>query len=142
VLVLQCGGLVTLLPLLLRLPLPRLAVLLEPRRIPPAPAPARIERIANLVTAVVELQRLMPPNCLPRGLAGYFFLRRAGAPVELCFGMGREDAGNFIAHCWLLMDGEPYREQRDPRTVYREFLRVPSNDTGVPAVAGPRAVSQ
>jgi hypothetical protein len=132
-LVLQCGGFVTVLPLLLRLPLPRLAACLEPRRIPPLAAAPRLERIIELVTAVVEIQRFLPRNCLPRGLARYFFLRRAGAPVVLCFGMGLEDEGDYIAHCWLLMNDEPYHEPRDPRPIYREFYRFPAHGTPVSA---------
>ena len=124
-LVLHCGMLATLFPLLVRLPLARQAALLEPPHLSPPPSPARVERITDLVTAVVQLQRLLPANCLPHGLARYYFLRRAGAPVELCFGAGREEQGEFIAHCWLLLDGEPYREPRDPREVYREFFRFP-----------------
>ena len=139
-LVLHCGGFLTFLPFLLRLPLARQAALLEPRRVPPPPSPARIERITDLVTAVVQLQRLIPANCLPHGLARYYFLRRAGAPVELCYGAGREEHGEFIAHCWLLLEGEPYREPRDPREVYREFFRFP-HATGAPTAASPKVVS-
>jgi hypothetical protein len=43
--------------------------------------------------------------------------------VALCFGMGRLDK-EFIGHCWLVRDGEPFLEAEDPRPRYTEMYRV------------------
>jgi hypothetical protein len=68
--------------------------------------------------------RLVSTSCLTRGLTRYYFLRRAGVPVTLCFGVGWPD-GRFEAHCWLSRDGEPFLEARDPRPVFGETYRIP-----------------
>lgn len=104
--------------LLRRLPPRRLPALLEPRR-PPA---VRDERRAAAVAAAVDdlLARgglLVPRGCLPRGLALFYFLRRAGVDVTLAFGVGSAN-GEPAAHCWLVRDGRPYLEKTDPRSLF------------------------
>jgi hypothetical protein len=56
-------------------------------------------------------------------LTRYYFLRRVGMDVSLCFGMGRHDKG-FMGHCWLVKDGEPFLEVEDPRPRYLEIYRI------------------
>lgn len=114
-------------PLLLRLQLPRLYALLQPRVAPPSAAdPTSVQQIAGYVDAVLQLGKpLLGHNCRTRGLTLYYFLSRAGLPVELCFGVGsRED--NFPGHCWLVRDGEPFLEPQDPRSHYHPFYRFPA----------------
>ena len=115
-------------PLLMRLPLPRVSSLLEPRRVPRHPTPAQEDRIARLVLAVLSAGRpLVRRGCLTRGVTLYYFLRRAGADVSLCFGMGTstEKADGFDGHCWLSKQGEPYLEPRDPRPLYTPMYAFP-----------------
>jgi hypothetical protein len=58
------------------------------------------------------------------GITLYYFLKRAGADVDLCFGLGAVDGGDgFDGHCWLVLAGEPYLEPRDPRPLYTEMYR-------------------
>jgi hypothetical protein len=111
-------------PLLLRLRLDRLARLLEPRRVRPQPAPADVERLVGRIDHVLAAGRpLVRPGCLTRGVTRFWFLRRAGVPVDLVFGMGRP-VGDFEGHCWLVRDAEPWLEKVDPRPVYVESYRI------------------
>jgi hypothetical protein len=108
-------------PLLLRLPPPRLEALLEwtaggrPRR-----ARGRPDAVAATVLEMLQAGRpLVRRGCLTRGVTLYYFLRRAGVDVALAFGMGPVSGGDgFDGHCWLVLDGEPYLEPRDPRRDY------------------------
>lgn len=117
--------------LIFRLPLPRVQSVLEPRLTPTAADPIRVERIVAIVTAVLEAGRpLIRRGCLTRGATLYYFLRRAGLDVQLSFGM--DDTGavgggqlGMVGHCWLVKDGVPYLEARDPRQLYTEVYRLP-----------------
>jgi Transglutaminase-like superfamily len=110
-------------PLLMRLRLARLARVLEPRRAPAAPVPGA-DAIAAQVEAVLwRDSRLVRRSCLTRGVTRYWFLRRAGFDVALCFGMGRL-RGEAAGHCWIVRDGEPYLESVDPRPIFVETYRV------------------
>jgi hypothetical protein len=111
-------------PLLARLRPPALERVLEPRR--PRSADARDPAVAAHVEAVLaRAGRLAGASCLTRGVTRYYFLRRAGLPVTLCFGLGWLD-GEMAGHCWLMQDGEPFLEPRDPRDVFTETYRIPS----------------
>jgi hypothetical protein len=113
-------------PLLLRVrKLPDLPVWLEPRgEVPPPPAP---DEVASLVRRIDSLLRSGRPfvrsGCLVRGLTLYRFLRRAGVDVSLRFGMGEMD-GSMSGHCWLVYQGEPLAEPRDPRPFFTETWRI------------------
>ncbi|HVA90766.1 MAG TPA: lasso peptide biosynthesis B2 protein [Chloroflexota bacterium] len=115
-------------PTLMRLPLPRVSTLLEPRRPPPGPTPAQEDRIARFVLAALAAGRpLVRRGCLTRGVTLYYFLRRAGADVSLCFGMGTstDKADGFDGHCWLVKQGEPYLEPYDPGPLYTPMYAFP-----------------
>jgi hypothetical protein len=113
-------------PLLLRLPLDRMATVLTR---PPAAVsiePGAIDRQERLLALAVRVAHpLVRTGCLTRGLTLYWFLRRAGLDVDLRFGIdpGEQAAGD--AHCWLTLDGEPINEKRDPRVHYLETYRLP-----------------
>src|SRR5579859_572695 len=123
-------------PLLARLPLTRVERLLEPRRTPrgahAAPA-AQVRHISEVVLAVLSAGRpLVRKGCLVRGLTLYYFLRRADAGIHLSFGLGSAATDDdvfgdgFDGHCWLVKDGEPFLETRDPRPLYTEMYAFPS----------------
>ena len=113
-------------PLLMRLPLPRLHSLLRPRKAPSVADPARVQQIALYVDAAIQLGKpLIQHRCLIRGLTLYFFLSRAGLDVELCFGVGSQE-DNHPGHCWLVRDGEPYLEPQDPLARYKPFYHFPA----------------
>jgi hypothetical protein len=110
-------------PLLLRLKLSRVEALLEPRN----PPPTDRDRIP-LITKYVEMAirrggPLVRPGCLTRGVTRYYFFRREGLDVSLCFGMGKVNE-KFVGHCWLLREGAPFMEKQDPRPLYAEMCRI------------------
>jgi hypothetical protein len=112
-------------PLLVRLRLSRLERVLEPHR---APRRATPEELASLAAAIDDSLARAPGfvrrGCLTRGVTLYFFLRRAGADVALVFGMGKH-GGAYAGHCWLVKDGEPYLEPKDPRELFAEMYAIP-----------------
>ncbi len=108
----------------MRLPLDRLARLLEPRRAPAPRTPAEVERLVASVESVLAAGwPLVRRGCLTRGVTLFWFLRRAGVPVDLVFGMGTP-ADGFEGHCWLVRDAEPWLERTDPRPVFAETYRI------------------
>jgi hypothetical protein len=110
-------------PLLMRLPLPRLRALIArpPRR--RAAAPVAPERLARLVALAPRFAHpLVRPGCLARGVTLFWFLRRAGVDVELRFGL--DPAGDADGHCWLALDGEPYLERVEVSR-FTELYRLP-----------------
>ncbi len=112
------------LPALLRLSLPRLQALLGPPAARQRARPGDADRIVTSVLAMLRVGRpLIRRGCLTRGLTLYYFLSRAGVDVTLCFGIGKvgEHGDGFDGHCWLVKDGEPYLEPRDPRPLYTEM---------------------
>ena len=119
-------------PFLVRRGPERMARLLEPAapRPPrgmtanPAAAEALARRIDRWLRAGWPLVRR---GCLVRGITRYRFLRRAGFDVSLRFGIGDVD-GRFEGHCWLVRDGRPFLEKRDPRLTYTEIWRIGPNE--------------
>jgi len=84
----------------------------------------RVERIAECVEMVIRKGRpLIRPGCLTRGVTRYYFFRRDGMDVSLCFGMGKVKE-EFVGHCWLVKDGVPFMEPHDPRPRYAEMYRI------------------
>lgn len=116
-------------PVLLKLRLTTLDALLG-RRMPatgPPPQEDAIDRIVTCVTLIFSVgRRAFGWGCLHRGIMLYYFLRRKGVDVELCFGIGGSEAG-FIAHCWLVRDGLPFLEKSDPRQRFAEMYIMPGN---------------
>lgn len=111
-------------PFLLRGGPERMARLLEPstpvQTVDHAAAVALARRIDRWLRAGWPLIRR---GCLTRGLTRYRFLRQAGFDVSLCFGIGEVD-GRFDGHCWLVQNGQPFLEKRDPRPIYTEMWRI------------------
>lgn len=113
-------------PFLMRLRLARVSTVLEPGTAPRPVDPNHLKRIAAYVeTAMRYGKPLVRSGCLTRGLTRYYFFRRAGLDVSLYFGMGRiGDGKEFIGHCWLVGDGEPYLEMVDPRALYVTMAQI------------------
>lgn len=117
-------------PLLLRwCSLPRLPSLLEPRGLlPPPPSPSEVWDLVARVDGLLAAARpLVRSGCLVRGLTLYRVLRRAGAAVSLRFGIGAMDGGekDMAAHCWIVYQGQPLAEPRDPRPLFAETWSIP-----------------
>lgn len=127
-------------PVLMRLKLPLLDRLLE-RRFASATAaggdangPEEIVRCVDSALAVGA--PLVRPGCLTRGLTLYYFLRRAGLEVTLCFGV-RWRNGEIAGHCWLEKGGEPFLERGSPEryAVPIYSLPAPPREAGGEGVA-------
>jgi hypothetical protein len=113
-------------PLILRLrKLPDLPSWLEPRgHTPPPPSAAEVHVRVRRIDALIAAGRpFVRSGCMVRGLTLYRFLRLAGAEVSLRFGAG-EVNGRFAAHCWIVYQGEPLAEPRDPRPLFTETWRI------------------
>jgi len=116
-------------PMLMRLKLAHLQRILEWGRRPTsvsAEAEERIVRHFHIARRVAS--PLVRSSCLTRGVTLYYFLRRAGVDVSLCFGMGMID-GTFLGHCWLTRTGVPILENRDPRLLYTRIFSIPQDET-------------
>jgi hypothetical protein len=113
-------------PLLLRRRPEKLAAWLEKAtshavRSEPRTAEEMVQRVDRWLRAGWPLIRR---GCLTRGVTQLYFLRRAGFPVSLRFGLG-EIGGRFEGHCWLVLEGQPFAEKLDPRSIYTETWRIP-----------------
>ena len=114
-------------PVLMRLPLHRVCAIVAPA----GPRRGRdAQDLSELASLILWLLRAGGPlvrrGCLTRGVTLYYFLSRAGADVELVFGVGmREDGAD--GHCWLVRQGEPFLEKEDPRPLFSELYRIPGS---------------
>jgi hypothetical protein len=95
-----------------------------------APAPdteagAQIIHCVELATAIGR--PLVQARCLTRCATLLYFLRRAGWDVTLSFGAAC--AGGKLAespgHCWLVKDGRPYLEEKDPCVSFVPIYSLP-----------------
>ena len=126
-----------LVPLLTRLPPLRLDDLLASRGRGDTLDPDSAQRIVTYVDLVLALGRpIIRPSCITRGLTRYYFLRRAGADVALCFGVANLQ-GKVTGHCWLVRNGEPFLEPQDPRAQFAEMYRFPLSRRASMAAGGP-----
>jgi hypothetical protein len=126
VLLIRLSAFAAAVPLLMRLPLPRVAALLDRptgARLPIREDVERIERLTGLAPRVAA--PLVRPGCLTRGVTLYWFLRRAGLDVELTFGVDARPEVATDGHCWLMLNGEPFLEKADPRSRFAELYRLP-----------------
>ncbi len=105
-------------PWLVRFPVRRLEAWVEPSCAPLSADTVQAERIIRLTQFICRFARPLIENpCQVRGLTLYYFLRRAGVDVSLVFGIGLVDTA-YAGHCWLVKDGEPFLETRDPRQYF------------------------
>jgi hypothetical protein len=119
-------GFAAAVPLILRFrKLPGLPAWLEPAgEAPPPPSPSEVDALVRRVDRLIAAGRpFVRYGCLVRGLTLYRCLRRAGAQVSLRFGVGALEDG-FAAHCWVVYQGEPLAEPRDPRPLFQETWRI------------------
>jgi hypothetical protein len=125
VLLVQIGAFAAIVPLLMRLKFSRLQERFS-RRL--AGSPSRFT--ADAVLRHFQLARrigspLVHRGCLTRGVTLCYFLRRAGIDVTLRFGMSQA-GGAFTGHCWLVKDGVPFLEDKDPRPLYAHIVSIPA----------------
>lgn len=125
---LRALGFAAVVPLLMRLPLPRLGTWLE-RRIASHPAPVATsdghDQIIRVVRGAIAFgSPLISGRCLTRGLTLFYFLRRAGVDLVLEFGV-KLGQPEFSGHCWLVKDEQPFLERGDPRRNFITMYRLP-----------------
>jgi hypothetical protein len=123
----QVLGGASVVPVLMRLPLPTVERMLTARRRSRAGRGLAPERVA----AVVDLaQRFGHPvvraGCLTRGVSLFWLLRDPGRDggLRLCFGLGGARDG-FGGHCWLERDQRPYLERVDVRLRFPVQFAIP-----------------
>jgi hypothetical protein len=134
-LVAQILVIAALIPLLMRLPLERVRDVLDPRGVLPRPDAIRERHVLALVSLVLDFGRpVLRPTCLTRGITRYYALRRAGVEVALAFGLGQATGDTVDGHCWLVRDGAPFLETRDPRRLFTEMYRISAGSTSTVAV--------
>src|SRR5262249_37953900 len=113
-------------PVLMRLPLPSVAALLSCSSERSPPSAKEVERLERLIALAPRVARpIVAPGCLTRSVTLFWFLRRAGLDVELCFGLDVGRGAKTDGHCWLSVGGEPFLEKRDPRPRFAEHYRLP-----------------
>ncbi len=96
-------------------PLPEALHALTPQAAPQFLEPEATRRIVDALTAFGAGRPL--GICLRRSLLRYHFLRRAGLPLTIHFGVRR--LGDDVAgHAWLTLGGQPYHEKPEH---YRDF---------------------
>ena len=122
----------TAVPLFFQLRISVLSRLLE-RRIRGSGAPKADPARTELIIRCVEIARavgwpVIRPKCLTRAVTRYYFLRRAGMDLTLCFGAARKGdlLVNAVGHCWLVRNGEPYLEASDPRANFLPIYWLPN----------------
>jgi hypothetical protein len=99
--------------------------------------PGRAPRpdLAALVAEVDAWQWRLPwpwrSTCLKRSTVLYALLRHLGDDVTLRIGVRRGEDGAFLAHAWLMRDGEVYLEPAtgDPST-YSVIVEFPERAAG------------
>ena len=124
-LVLRLYFFIAISPALLRLKIPRLATILEPKQCLPPANHSRIQKIIRYVDLIFQVGSPTGSSvCLTRGITLYYFLRRVGLDVAICFGMGTVEE-NYVGHCWLVRNWEPFLETQDPRLLFTEVYRFP-----------------
>lgn len=112
-------------PVLMRFNIRRLGRWLEPRPFPPLRDAGEIQQIIDYIDRALQVgSPVVRGSCLTRGVTLYYFLRRTGLDVSLCFGMGRRDQ-RFSGHCWLLREGKPFLEKQDPEPLFKTFYCWP-----------------
>jgi hypothetical protein len=94
----------------------------------PAARPQQVESVLRCIESAMLVGRpLIRQSCLVRGLTRYYFLRRAGGDVRLCFGAASShgELTSAPGHCWLEKDGRPFLEERDPRLSFVRIYTLP-----------------
>jgi Transglutaminase-like superfamily len=109
-------------PLLGRLSPRALSRVLPASRRPLRPDIAEI--VADVERGIIVRSSRLTTDCRIRGVTRYVFLRRAGLPVELVFGLAAGKPG-VPGHCWLVHDGQPLLE---PEAVeeFTPVFRIPA----------------
>ena len=106
----------------LRLGLRELQASLEPKVNPGSPDPIKVQRIVRYTDYLLGGRGPLPRmTCMRRALTLYYFLRREGVKLDICFGVASIERG-LEGHCWLMQDGHPFLEKGDPISTFTPIL--------------------
>ena len=85
----------------------------------------------EIVDIAALLNRRSPLGlCLRRSMTRYYFLRRAGLPVEVKFGARFKDGKpdrQVTGHAWLTLNGQPYYEADENWREFTVMLTYPES---------------
>ena len=83
---------------------------------------AQVAAYMNLRVRTIKRRfpKLIHGNCLSQSLALWWLLARRGIPTSLQIGAHRKE-GEFKAHAWVELDGEPINARRLVRGKYQTF---------------------
>ena len=100
-----------------------LAARSERRAVPTEPA---LVRPAAEAVGLVAGRSVIGARCLGRSLVLWFLLRRRGVDAELVVGADMPRGGEFSAHAWVEVAGEPVNDAPDVRERFGSFdLKLP-----------------
>lgn len=89
------------------------------------------ERLRRLVDALARVDRRHPFGlCLRRALLRYHFLRRAGLPLEIVFGVRIRqpyERPGLAGHAWNTLDGRPWHEDESDYRGFTVLYRWPES---------------
>jgi hypothetical protein len=86
----------------------------------------RTDLIIHLTDSLLERRvALLRPSCMLRSLVLFRFLREAGLPVQVHFGVAREESA-LKGHSWLTLDGAPIAEPTDPSKRFQTVYSFPA----------------
>lgn len=103
----------------LRLSKPLLALLESMETGGNEPSEERLRDITRRTDTVLLLGRpAIRSECLARTCLLYYQMKKAGADVNIRFGVAMAGS-EFRSHCWLLVDGLPQYEHFDPRPAFK-----------------------
>ncbi|MDH5509200.1 MAG: lasso peptide biosynthesis B2 protein [Nitrospinota bacterium] len=81
------------------------------------------ERIAKLVGFITRLVVVWKRRiCFYRSFATACVLRTRGVPVALNFGYRWDGPTGSMAHCWMTLEGELFRETEETGRIYTAYL--------------------
>lgn len=88
------------------------------------PFTGKLETIVRRTDNVLLLgQPLIRSECLARSCLLYYQMKRAGADVDIRFGVAMQGT-KLRSHCWLLVNGDPTYERFDPRVEYKSLFNL------------------
>jgi hypothetical protein len=126
-------SLICLLPLLFRvMKLQSLLKLLTPRNTRSSVDPDQKEKIIRWTDAILGWDFfIFRTSCLKRSLVLYHFLKQAGLPLQINFGVrklapaSRSHWPLLDGHGWLSLRGQTYLEGDEPRKAFRLIYSFP-----------------
>ena len=84
------------------------------------PTAQKIARLVGLITRLLVIWRRR--ICFYRSYATACVLRSRGVAVALNFGYRWDGPAGAMAHCWMTLDGQLFRETEETARIYSAYL--------------------